>query len=476
MDLEFSTNILDTPSLITPNISLNPLIYKISHTPTIVDVNNEDNHDLSTNPPSIITTTITNNESLSTSSNDIKLSKIEDDLKRTFTQPRKPTESLFQKMAKAGVLSMENVSIPSNIDDGIPVDVPSTAEVMNDLESFSKYSTQDNIERETTSLLTSDNNNHFDTSSLSSSHTMGVVVAPKKKLLQRTQSRTEPTSPTSITNNHFSQSHKTDLNDASSIDDDHQLSSNNDFQRLHDMPLLIHTIDSHPQLDNNLKPPYTIQLKTDQNGVHPTIIKQQPMTPTNKRTFQQTIVGGSISKANSILISQQPIINEATSSNQLLNIKRQKTIPIQTNTLNINSSFPSSSSTTTTPTTPPYDNNNNVGSDDQRKKQIRDSNREAARRCRERRRHYIEQLEGNLEQCKQQIKQLNEKLSHAERENTQLRAILTETKRFHSTSCLPSNESMLDFVNVITTNGIEINSDSTDGNIIPRNYFPRNTH
>ena len=68
--------------------------------------------------------------------------------------------------------------------------------------------------------------------------------------------------------------------------------------------------------------------------------------------------------------------------------------------------------------------------DDQRKQQIRDSNREAARRCRERRRNYIEQLEHNLEQYKAQIKQLNEKVVRAERENTQLRAIITETKLF----------------------------------------------
>lgn len=174
-------------------------------------------------------------------------------------------------------------------------------------------------------------------------------------------------------------------------------------------------------------------------------------------------------KANPTLISQPPVINEVTSSNQLMGVKRSKVAPIQTNPIKSNSSFPTSS------TTNDNDNNNNKPlSDDQRKRQIRDSNREAARRCRERRRQYIEQLEGNLDQCKQQIKQLNDKLALAERENTQLRAILTETKIFHSSQRLSSNEAIVDFVNVIPANGIEIHSESTDGNIIQRNYFPRN--
>jgi uncharacterized membrane protein len=149
-----------------------------------------------------------------------------------------------------------------------------------------------------------------------------------------------------------------------------------------------------------------------------------------------------------------------TSSGQLLNIKRQKTAPMPVNTINVRSST----------------NDNHIGNEDQRKKQIRDSNREAARRCRERRRQYIEQLEGNLEQCKLQIKQLNDKLSRAERENTQLRAVLTETKIFHASSRLSSNESIIDFANVIaTTNGIELNSETIDGNTLQRNYINRNT-
>jgi hypothetical protein len=94
MDLEFSPSILNTPSLMTPNIGANPLIFKSSYT---TNVNNDNN----------------------------SISNIERDLKQSFTQPRKPTESPFQRIAEAGVLTIEkNVSIPSATDD-----IPSTAEV-----------------------------------------------------------------------------------------------------------------------------------------------------------------------------------------------------------------------------------------------------------------------------------------------------------------------------------------------------------
>jgi hypothetical protein len=312
---------------------------------------------------------------------------------------------------------------------------------MNVLESFSKNLAKDNIEHDITTTLTSDIN-RLDTSP---THTMVVNVSPKKKLLIRSQSHTEPTSPPT---NNYSQSQKLNFDDDNSNDDHH-------FQRLHDLPILTHTIDSNQQIE--IKPTFSIQLRPDQ-----TLIKQQQQQqPTilnnNKRTFQQAVIGNPIPKANSILIPQ----NEVTSTGQLLGIKRQKMTPIPTNNTSLRSST----------------RDDHIGDDDKRKKQIRDSNREAARRCRERRRQYIEQLEGNLEQCKLQIKQLNEKLSRAERENTQLHAIITETKIFHPSSRLSSNEAMVDFANVIgTTNGIEINSEMTNGNTLQRNYINRNTH
>ncbi|CAF3311005.1 unnamed protein product [Rotaria socialis] len=452
MDAEFSSSMLDTPSLMTPNIILNPMnpmMYKISHDASSAEISNNDNNDASANPPSITTTTATiiNDESSSATSNEIKLSKIKDDLKQSFTQPRKPTESFFQQMAKAGRLRVESMVVSPTQDDSTPIEIPSTADVMNVLESFTKYPTQDTIDREATTTLTSDNN-HLETSA---SHNMGMIVSPKKKLLIRSQSHTEPSSPSSVSTNQFSQSQRNNFDDTGSLDDEHRSFNNSDFQRTNDVPIVVRAMDSSSQLDNNIKLSYTIQLPLDQNGVHSTIIKQQPIVSNNKRTFQQAIIGGPTPKATSIVISQQPVVNEVSSSNQLVSGKRQKTI-----STNNKSSSPSFS--------PPINDNNNIGSDDDRRKHIRDSNREAARRCRERRRNYIEQLEGNLEQCKSEIKQLNEKLSLAERENTQLRAILTETKRFHTVSDLSSNDSMVNFVNVISTNGVDLNVESTDGN------------
>jgi len=153
---------------------------------------------------------------------------------------------------------------------------------MNDIESFSKNLTKDNNERETT---TSDNN-RFDTSP------MGVIVSPKKKLLIRSQSHTEPTSPTSISTNQFSQSQKFNLEDENSIDDDNN--NNNHFQRVNDLPILTHTIDSNTQFNNSVEPSFTIQIRPNQNGVNPTMIKQQPIVLNNKRTYSQTVIGNEI--------------------------------------------------------------------------------------------------------------------------------------------------------------------------------------
>ncbi len=189
----------------------------------------------------------------------------------------------------------------------------------------------------------------------------------------------------------------------------------------------------------------------------------------------------SLPKAHTINIPQSSL-NEVTSTDQLTNIKRQRTTPIPSNptVINFRSSFPPTSSSSVASginSLPTNGSNINVGSDDSRKKQIRDSNREAARRCRERRRQYIEQLEGNLEHHKAQIKQLTDKLSRVERENTQLRAILSETKILHSSSRLSINESHVDYGNVITATGMDLNSESnhqTDGGTIQRNYLNRN--
>lgn len=304
MELEFSPSILETPSLSTPNITNDPIIFKSSY----------------------VTEEKTSIESVT---------KIEHDLIQSFTQTRQPTESPFQKIVEAGVLPVDkHLTIPSTTDDGIPIEIPSTAEVMNVIESFSKNLAKDNNDRDSET-------NHID-----SSAQMGVIVSPKKKLLYRSQSQTDAPS-------------LSGQNEEVIIDDQQQ------FQRLNDIPL----IETMP-----------IQSK----GQKRSLPHQQEVTSTSKRS-------------------------------------------------KLSSSTPQRSSTMESP-------------DDHRKQQIRDSNREAARRCRERRRQYIDQLEGNLEQYKAQIKQLNDKIVRAERENTQLRAIISETKLFQIT-----RENNVEFPTILST-------------------------
>ena len=133
MDLEFSPNLLNTPSLTTPNIAANtPVIFKSSYATMAAD----------DNEPSIPARTVTDeSSSLSSiiSSADVKVLKIEHDLKQTLSQPRKPTESPFQKLAESGSFPTPKpvVSMPLTSDDGIPLEIPSTAEVR--YESFTLY-------------------------------------------------------------------------------------------------------------------------------------------------------------------------------------------------------------------------------------------------------------------------------------------------------------------------------------------------
>lgn len=239
----------------------------------------------------------------------------------------------------------------------------------------------------------------------------------------------------------------------------------------------------------------------DFNGTHPSTSKQPSGMASNKRTHHQTIASKTsyaskgdpllifaahatpLSKANTMIIpqQQQAIADEVSSTAQSSGTKRQKIVSMPANTTLVNfrsATAAPSSSAALTANPAELSPNESGGSDDQRKKQIRDSNREAARRCRERRRQYIEQLEGNLEQAKTQIKQLNEKLARVERENIQLRTLIAESNiGGHPSSRLSSNESIVDYVNVVTATGIDLQSDSnhqTDGGIIQRSYISRN--
>jgi hypothetical protein len=465
VELEFTPSILDTPSLMTPNIVFTVPTIRSAYNPLHIN-----NGNLSISNPSSITTT--NETASSTSSSaEVKVSKIEDELKQSLGEGRKPTPSPFEKMSSTNGFILDKPSQVITTDDGTTIEIPSTADVVKELEALTNTNSlnfqdkpliNDHNDRETTTIINGDNI-RYDLSNKSV-----MVSPPKKTFLIRSQSHTEPTSP--IPNN-LSQSQKANNNDHSILNTQNGLDDENSmddhFTRIPDLSSIIHSNETNfkPMIDNQHLP-----LRTDQNGISNSIIKQQPIVVTNKRTFGNM---APLTKANTIFIPQ-PSLNEVTSTDQLSNVKRQRTAPTPVNTtiMNFRPSFPPAGGTTVTNTSPTH------GSDDQRKKQIRDSNREAARRCRERRRQYIEQLEGNLEHHKGQIKQLTDKLARIERENTQLRAILSETKILHSASSRISlNESHVDYTNVLTAAGIDINCESnhqTDGGTIQRNYLNRN--
>ena len=132
MDLEFSPSVLDTPSLITPNIAESPLVYRPSYSTALeLTTPYANNHHHSTSDASSTNTT-SDESSLSLLSADIKVSKIEDDLKQSLSQSRKPTESpFFSKYTASSDASTDKhtAATASTTDDGIHVNVPSTAEV-----------------------------------------------------------------------------------------------------------------------------------------------------------------------------------------------------------------------------------------------------------------------------------------------------------------------------------------------------------
>jgi hypothetical protein len=119
-ELEFTPSILDTPSLMTPNI-----VFTVPTNRSTYDPLHSTNENLSTSNSSPITT----NETLSsTSSADVKVSKIEDQLKQSLNEARKPTPSPFQTIS-----TTHNVFIldkPGPVEDGgATIEIPSTADV-----------------------------------------------------------------------------------------------------------------------------------------------------------------------------------------------------------------------------------------------------------------------------------------------------------------------------------------------------------
>ncbi|CAF1566002.1 unnamed protein product [Rotaria magnacalcarata] len=515
-EFDLTSSFLETPSLMTPNIVLNAQPIKSVFITTPVRVANGNDISSTSNPSSILSTSSETSSCLSSA--DAKVSRIQDELKQSFNETRQPTPSPFQKMSSTPVSNFDKPILPNANDDAASMKVPSTADVVTDLEALtnanplqfqSKVLMNENQEYET--MPSTSDNIRYDASPTVN---LGINVSPKKQFLIRSQSHTEPASAMQ-NNNHLSQSQKSNhdnsmLNTQNDLDDENSMddSIGNDFTRVSDLPIITHSMDinndnNNQQLqsaiDSGHEQYHNMQLKIERNMIHHEAAKQQNLVSNHinnnnnnsnnnnnnnntKRSFQQTNTGNTmptLSKTNTIIMTQSTL-NEVTSTDQLSNVKRQRiaSIPINATVMNFRPSFTAASTSGVIPTNTLTSNTiTNGGSDDQRKKQIRDSNREAARRCRERRRQYIEQLEGNLEQYKTQIKQLSDKLARLERENTQLRAILSETKIVHQGSRISANEAHIDYANVMVTTGMDINSESNhqmDGRTIQRSYIDRN--
>jgi hypothetical protein len=118
-DLVFTPSILDTPSLMTPNIVLTAPTIKSNYDPL-----HTSNESLSTSNASSI---ITNETSSTASSADAKVSKIEDQLKRSLTEARKPTPSPFETISTTR--SVFILDKPTSVEDGTTIEIPSTADV-----------------------------------------------------------------------------------------------------------------------------------------------------------------------------------------------------------------------------------------------------------------------------------------------------------------------------------------------------------
>jgi len=124
VEFELTPGMLDTPSLLTPNIVLNAPTYNPLHTNLS---NNNNNQNSSTSNPSSLTTT--NNTSSTASSADVKVLKIEDELKQSLSESRKPTPSPFQKISTNNVFILDKPPPIITTDDGTTIEIPSTADV-----------------------------------------------------------------------------------------------------------------------------------------------------------------------------------------------------------------------------------------------------------------------------------------------------------------------------------------------------------
>lgn len=123
VEFDFTPNTLNTPSLMTPNI--------VAHAPPFKPIFNSNTGHTTTSNPSSIATTTTNESSSNASSADVKVLKIEDELKQSFGESRRPTPSPFQKISSTTVFNQEKTFNVITTEDGSTVEIPSTADVRN---------------------------------------------------------------------------------------------------------------------------------------------------------------------------------------------------------------------------------------------------------------------------------------------------------------------------------------------------------
>lgn len=125
-EFELVSNTLDTPSLMTPNIMSHAHAQKPIFASANADASSDSRHSHETDSSATTTTTATNSAA---SSADVKVHKIEDELKNSVSEPRRPTPSPFQKMSSGSGFALSKPSAMIVNDDGVTVEIPSTADV-----------------------------------------------------------------------------------------------------------------------------------------------------------------------------------------------------------------------------------------------------------------------------------------------------------------------------------------------------------
>ena len=125
VDLVFTPSILENASLLTPDIVSNGSTTQSTYNPL---------HAIHSNPSSQSSSLSTNETVSSVSSADVKVSKIEDQLKQSFIEPRKPTPSPFQTMTSGRTVFTLDKPIP--VEDTGAIEIPSTADVKTHISLF----------------------------------------------------------------------------------------------------------------------------------------------------------------------------------------------------------------------------------------------------------------------------------------------------------------------------------------------------